>query len=90
MAYEAVRFRSGRGEAECDALDMVGADVVDVLVGEAVAAAAREDAGVAVPTDDAGAGQGVAGEPEGDLPFGVVEDVFNVQESMVLRFLDAN
>jgi hypothetical protein len=32
----------------------------------------------------------MAREPEGDLAFGAVEDVFDVQESMVLRFLDAN
>jgi hypothetical protein len=32
----------------------------------------------------------MTGEPEGDLAFSAVENVFDVQESMVLRFVDAN
>ena len=73
---------------------MGDAEVVDVFVGEAIAAAADEDAGVAIPRDQTGGGEGLAGKPEGELGSGVgsgVEDVFEgergeVQETMVLRF----
>lgn len=87
---ETVRFLARGGDAESHALDVGSAEVVHVLVGKAVAAAANEESGLAIPRDEAGAGKGMTGEPEGDLAFSAVENVFDVQESMVLRFVDAN
>jgi len=87
---EAIRFLARGGNAERNALDMGSAEVVHVLVGKAVAAAADEESGLAIPGDEAGAGKGMAGKPKGDLAFSAVENVFDVQESMVLRFVDAN
>ena len=87
---QAVRFLARGGDAEGHALDVGGTEVVHVLVGEPIAPAADEQPGAPIPGDEAGTGKGMAGEPEGDLALGAVEDVFDVQESMVLRFVDAN
>ncbi len=90
---DAVGFGAGGGNTEGDALDGGGAEEVDIVVGEAVAAAADEDAGVAGPGDEADGGEGLVGEPEGSDGAGgsgFVEEVFEgsgdrFQASMVLR-----
>lgn len=90
---DAVCLRAGGGNTEGDALDGDGTEEVDIVVGEAVAAAADEDAGVAGPGDEADGGEGLVGEPEGSDGAGgsgFVEEVFEgsgdrFQASMVLR-----